>query len=160
MRLYRGLDRPYRPERVVPNHGTIAGTDFTDCVFTALLYARGPRGVVLVLDVSETRRKVTEEQWGDGRARRLMVWGRFDEHIVTIFEAKELRAQIRRKGVASMSEEGRAAVLRDWVEREVTARLRSSVPLAFKPGHLERNGYQEDEALAACQRATQIEPEN
>ena len=121
MRLYRGLDRPYRPAKVVPNHGTFVATDFTDCIFTALQYARGRRGVVLVLDVPAGA-KVSEEDWPSKRARRMMVWGRFDQYIVTGFEAKELRAQIRIKGATSMSEEGRAAVLEDWVEREVAAR--------------------------------------
>jgi len=122
MRLYRGLDRPYRPDRVVPTCGTFITTDFTDCVFTALLFARGRRGVVLVLDVPATGAKVSEEFWPGTQARRFMYWGRFDKHIVFVFEAKELRAQIRAKGVASLSDRDKAPRLASWVEREVAAR--------------------------------------
>ncbi|MBN2193310.1 MAG: hypothetical protein JW751_10885, partial [Polyangiaceae bacterium] len=45
--LYRGLTLPYDA-----NHASRCGdgTDFTDCPYTALLYAKGPKGVVLVVD--------------------------------------------------------------------------------------------------------------
>lgn len=50
MRLYRGLKEPYRPEKVTPSPGQpVVGTDFTDCPRTALRYAEGRRGVVLVV---------------------------------------------------------------------------------------------------------------
>ena len=51
-RVYRGLSKKYRPEEV-GNHqpGPLVGTDFTDCPYTALQYARGANGTVLVLDV-------------------------------------------------------------------------------------------------------------
>jgi len=47
MRLYRGLKNPYRPELVGAGQGSIFGTDFTDCPFTALRYAAGSRGTVI-----------------------------------------------------------------------------------------------------------------
>jgi hypothetical protein len=61
MRLYRGLKEPYRPEKVVSAPGQWAnGTDFTDCPLTALRYAQGRHGVVLVLDAPEDELKFTE----------------------------------------------------------------------------------------------------
>jgi hypothetical protein len=114
MRLYRGLKRPYDPSRVA-SLGRWDGTDFTDCPFTALQYARGRDGVVLVVDAAPEDR-VTDELWMDSRARRLMYWGCFDRHIVAVVPAKELRAQVRRKGVASASEEYKALILKRYID--------------------------------------------
>jgi hypothetical protein len=94
VRLYRGLTRPYDPSL----RRGFEGTDFTDCAYTALSYARGRRGVLLVLDVpAAAATKATEELWLGVKAKRLMVWGRFDDYIVAVLEAKELRAAVRRK---------------------------------------------------------------
>ena len=49
--------------------------------------------MVLVLDLAEGSARVTEELWPDTGARRLMVWGRFDQFIAGIIPAKELRAE-------------------------------------------------------------------
>ncbi len=114
MRLYRGLKRPYDPSRVA-TLGRWDGTNFTDCPFTALEYARGRQGVVLVVDVPPEDR-VTEELWMDSQARRLMYRGRFDQHITAVIPAKELRAQVRQKGVASASIEYKARILRRYIE--------------------------------------------
>lgn len=121
MRLYRGLRERYRPELIVPTPGTTpVGTDFTDCPLTALRYANAPRGVVLVLDVPTEvidGRKFTEELWlGMGRAKRFMAWGRFDEFITAVLAAKELRALVRVKGVASLGDEYKAALLRRTIK--------------------------------------------
>jgi hypothetical protein len=62
----------------------LISTDFTDCPHTALLYARGKRGVVLVVDIPADTTRVTEELWLAGPARRLMIWGEFDRFIVAI----------------------------------------------------------------------------
>ncbi len=80
MRLYRGLNRSYCPEEVRSRlKDTGNGTDFSDCPFTALSYAVGRNGVVLVLDVpDEAGLSVTEETWFVDSAKRLMVWGAFD----------------------------------------------------------------------------------
>ena len=113
MRLYRGLKEPYRPEKVTPSPGQpVVGTDFTDCPRTALRYAEGRRGVVLVLDVPSGTFKVTEELWLGARgAKRVMAWGRFDEFLTAVLPAKDLRSLIRVKGVAGQSDEYKAMVL-------------------------------------------------
>lgn len=132
MRLYRGLTKPYQSEKVVARADArpINGTDFTDCPFTALLYARGSRGVVLVLDVAKESPgpKVTEELWLGVKAKRFMVWGKFDELIVGIIPAKELRAPIRRKGVAASSDEYKAAVLK----HEISDRFAAEAAMALR----------------------------
>ena len=119
MRLYRGLTKPDRSENV--NSGDLNGADFTDCPFTALLSARGSRGVVLVLDVPAEGMgmRVTEELWLRVPAKRFMVWGKFDSFIVGVLPAKDLRAVIRRKGVAATEEGYKAALLK----REIRDRL-------------------------------------
>lgn len=48
-----------------------------------------------------------------------MVWGRFDQHIVGIIPAKELRARIRRRGIAGTSDEYKADILRRFIEQWV-----------------------------------------
>ena len=116
MRLYRGLKEPYRPEKVIRNHGQLTGTDFTDCPYTALQYAQGQRAVVLVLDVPAETRRVTEELWLGVSARRFMVWGKFDDMVVAMLPAKELRARVRVKGVVAASDEFKARVLSRAVE--------------------------------------------
>jgi hypothetical protein len=124
MRLYRGLRERYRPERVVPTPERPAvRTDFTDCPLTALQYASGPRGVVLVLDVPAEAldaRKFSEELWlGMGSAKRFMAWGKFDKFITTMLPAKELRAFIRVKGVAGAADECKAALLRRKIQERL-----------------------------------------
>lgn len=112
MRLYRGLKTPYRPERVGSSAPFPAGTDFTDCPYTALSYASTPRGEVLVLEVPPSAEsRVSEELWLDDRARRLMVWGRFDSFIVRILPAKELRARLRKQGIAGLDHGSKAVLL-------------------------------------------------
>jgi hypothetical protein len=120
LRLYRGLTRPYDRARV--QSARSGGTDFTDCPFTALRYATGPRGVVLVLDVPAGHPRVSEELWMVTGAKRLMFWGAFDAFVVAELPAKELRAHVRQKGVAAASDEYKAAVLR----RAIRERLQPS----------------------------------
>ena len=126
MRLYRGLTKPYRPDLVGAGQGAIYGTDFTDCPIAALRFAKGSRGVVIVLDPPDNHRSlwVTEERWLESGPRRLMIWGRFDEHILAIILAKELRAQIRQRGVARTGDEYKSAILQRFVDEWVAARLR------------------------------------
>jgi hypothetical protein len=124
MQLYRGLTQRFKAERLPepPVPGAMRdGTDFTDCPFTALEYARGGRGVVLVLDLPEpvSPAKVSEELWSNPRARRLMVWGRFDNLVVAQIPAKELRAQVRRRGIVTMSDQYKSQLLADYIKRMI-----------------------------------------
>jgi len=121
MPLYRGLDKPYRPAEVRARiQKTHQGTDFTDCPYTALLYARGSRGVLLVADVpTDAAILVTEELWLDAAAKRFMIWGPFDEYIAAVVPAKELRAQVSRK--RSLSNADKATILKHVIERRLAA---------------------------------------
>ena len=127
MRLYRGLKNPYRPELV--NAGRYAGTDFTDCPATALLYARSSRGVLLVVDIATDEdqapapARVTKELWLDRASSRFMLWGRFDDHIIANFPAKELRTSLRRERLRNAAHASKAYALRAIIDDEL--RLRS-----------------------------------
>ena len=119
MRLYRGLKEPYAPEKVGATTRPVFSTDFTDCPHTALLYATGRRGVVLVLDVPAKTNRVTEELWLGGPAKRLMVWGRFDKFIVATVPAKELRARVRQRGVAATSDRYKGQILKRAIDERL-----------------------------------------
>jgi hypothetical protein len=45
-----------------------------------------------------------------------LIWGGFDEFIVTQLAAKDLRAQVRQKGIITASDEQKAYLLRRYVE--------------------------------------------
>jgi len=124
MRLYRGLKNRYRPDAVGEGPHGFCWTDFTDCPLTALDYAYGRQGVLLVLDVSEADEiRVWEELWFQGGGpRRLIVWGRFDRSLSAEIPAKELRSQIRTKGVVSQSREYKSGLLADYIDRRVAAK--------------------------------------
>lgn len=109
MRMYRGLKEPYDPTRARPDR--LFSTDFTDCVYTALRYATGRRGVVLVVDVPEGAARVSEELWIGPKAKRLMFWGCFDDFILAEIPAKELRAEVRRKGIVTLPDGDKSLVL-------------------------------------------------
>jgi hypothetical protein len=121
MRLYRGLKGPYRPDQVRSRAKQTGGTDFTDCPFTALSYAAGRRGTVLVVDVPDDvdPTRITEEAWFVDSARRFMVWGAFDRWLVAVMPAKELRAEVRRKGIAGQPPAAKGEVLRMALERRL-----------------------------------------
>jgi hypothetical protein len=122
VRLYLGLKEPYRPEKFVPAPARrVVGTDFTDCPRTALRYAEGRRGVVLVLDVPPDTLKVSRELWLGMTAKRFMAWGAFDEFITAILPAKDLRAIIRVKGVAGPDDEYKAVVLTRAIQERIDA---------------------------------------
>ena len=137
VRLYRGMTTRYRPERVGrTREGLPTGTDFTDCPFLALRFGWGPRGVVLVLDVPEDdfdlepmpRLRVTEELYslnGSG-PKRFMVWGRFDDFLVAEIPARDLRAQVRRKGIVAQPDEVKSGILADRIDRWINERRRGS----------------------------------
>ena len=97
MRLYRGLKERYRPERVG------AETNFTDCPYAALQFAAARRGVVLVIDVSDENDDVDEALWLRDDARRYIISGRFDDHLVATLEAKVLRSELKARGMSKLS---------------------------------------------------------
>lgn len=142
MRLYRGLKQTYRPEQVGAGQETLYWTNFTDCPLAALQYASGRWGEVIVLDVpEEASGKVSEALWLGARTRRLLVWGRFDGFIVASFPAKELRAQIRRGGIQSMSEDYKAVILENYIEERLAAESNNSSnrenPMEIRRSHVE-----------------------
>jgi hypothetical protein len=126
--LYRGLKKPFRPELVGAGQGAMFGTDFTDCPFAALQFAAGSRGVVLVVDVPDDNNRrspwVSEDLWLQSGPKRLMIWGKFDEHIVAVIPAKDLRTELRRAGVSRGLDGQKAAVL----ERVIKLRIATSRP--------------------------------
>lgn len=67
--------------------------------------------MVLVLDVPDGAAGVSEELWIGPTAKRLVFWGRFDGFIIAELPAKELRARVRRKGIVTLPDEGKAFVL-------------------------------------------------
>ena len=131
MRLYRGLSKKYRSEQVGRTpEGIPTGTDFSDCPYLALKFGRGTRGWILVLDVSSeffadsencTRFRVTEELYSfDGTGpKRFMVWGKFDDLLVAEIPAKELRAQVRRKGIVTLPDKDKSQILEDYIEQRI-----------------------------------------
>jgi len=131
MRLYRGLKTLYRPERVDASRFA-GGTDFTDCPAIALRYAQGSRGVVLVIDIDPDElhpaASLTQELWLVPEAKRFMFWGRFDQFLAAVIPAKDLRTQLRLRGVRSASDEDKAVILRAFIARELRDRqLRSQL---------------------------------
>jgi hypothetical protein len=116
-RLYRGLKGPYDPTRAIVQGAS--GVDFTDCPFTALSYATGRRGVLLVVDVNDGTARVSEEFWLNRGARRFMIWTSFADLVIAEMPAKELRAQIRRRGIVTASHEDKAMILGTYIERRI-----------------------------------------
>ena len=126
MRLYRGLKNPYRSELVVTTR-LASGTDFTDCPATALLYAQGSRGVLLVVDIDTTERaslrsRVTKELWLDAKSERFMLWGRFDDRIIAIFSAKDIRTRLRRERLRNAAHAAKSCALRAIIDDELRSR--------------------------------------
>ena len=121
VRLYRGLKKKYNPEEVGTNNvGGWFGADFTDCPYRALQFARGARGVVLVLDLPEEAFRfpnfvgirVSEELWSfDGL-------GRFDHVLAAEIPAKQLRTQIRARGITNQTEEDKSRLLKRYIEEQ------------------------------------------
>jgi hypothetical protein len=118
MRIYRGLKEPYDPTRGTKDR--LFSTDFTDCPYTALRYAAGRRGVVLVVDVPDGAARVSEELWIGPKAKRFMFRGSFDDYLIGELPAKELRAQVRRKGIVTWPDDGKALVLGKYIEERLS----------------------------------------
>jgi hypothetical protein len=102
MRVYRGLKQPYKPEKCsarISAPAQLQGTDFTDCPYAALLYAHGPRGVVLVVDVGPGDPvQVSEELWPGMRDQPIMVWGILHQFTRAVFPAKETSRGASKEG--------------------------------------------------------------
>ena len=122
MRLYRGLTRSLRSEEVGKGQGPFFGTDFTDCPLAVLKFARGRQGVVLVVDLPSTGNpRVSEEFWFQQGPKRLMIWGTFEEFLVAQIPAKELRAQIRRKGIVTQPDGVKSDLLETYIEQWIAS---------------------------------------
>lgn len=151
MRLYRGLKEPYRSDRRLD---PFEGVNFTDCPYAAMLYAGGRRGQVPVLElpdeVAEVR--VRKQLWLNDQAERLMVWGRFDEYIVGILQAKELRMRTRAKGMGALPDSYKSDVLR-WAIDEALCRA-SALPILTLGGDQEKLASFQAEARRARARGT------
>ncbi len=136
-RLYRGLSRAYRPGQVDEKE-LLHGTNFTDCPMAALAYARGPNGVLLVVDVPEDAEiRMSDAIWSfDGsRPRRVMLWGfPFDPYIVAEIPAKELRAQIRKKGVRTLPDSEKGRILARYLEQRISGTLTNRAAICWPYG--------------------------
>ncbi len=53
-------------------------------------------------------------------ARRFMIWTAFSDLVIAQIPAKELRAQVRRRGIVTASDADKAMVLRAYIERLLT----------------------------------------
>jgi hypothetical protein len=117
MRLYRGIKESYRPDIVSDGR---TETNFTDCPYAALLYANDRRGEVLIIDVSsdeQSPRKFFEALWVGPKAKRFIVYGKFDQHITGILSAKELRKVVRAKGIFTQPDEYKSWLLGAAIDR-------------------------------------------
>jgi hypothetical protein len=111
---------PYDPTRTTVMGAS--GVDFTDGPLTALMYAVGRRGTVLVVDLDEGTARVTEELWLNQGAKRFMFWGSsFKDHVIAQIPATERRAQIRRRGIVTASPPEKAMVLRRYIASHLRA---------------------------------------
>lgn len=137
MRLFRGLKNPYRPELV--DDSWTSGTDFTDCPAAALLYAQSTRGVLVVVELEYDElavpQPICEASWPEREAKRFIVRRRFDDDIVAIFQAKDLRARLRREGHRNAQFAVKARVLRAVIDDELRRReLRPKLDLGSEFG--------------------------
>jgi len=144
MRLYRGLK-----ERYLSDRSPAAGVDFTDCPYMATRYAVGRRGEVIVLDIPDDKAqlRVSRELWSNEKAERLMVWGRFDGHIVGIIPAKELRRRVRAKGMGAMPDSCKSDVLKAAIDEAL--RRASTLPIVTLAGDPEQLASFQAEARRA-----------
>ena len=124
MRLYRGMTRPYRVEWL-DKEKLLMGTDFTDCPLSALQYARGRNGVLIVVDIPEgSKIKISEALWsldGSGPKRYLLHGEFFEPYIVGQIPAKELRAEIRKKGMGALTEGDKSRILAWYLDRRISS---------------------------------------
>lgn len=114
-RLYRGLSRPYRTDQGLDPAERLNGRNFTDCPAAAMRFAPGSRGVVLVLEVPpDGGLPVHRAIWGlrdAGGPKRFIAWGDYDQHLVAVIPAKDLRRWLRELRIGRRMTDGEASRL-------------------------------------------------
>jgi hypothetical protein len=82
--------------------------------------------VVLVVDIPVDSVRVTEELWLEPNGKRYAVWGRFDECIIAQIPAKELRTEMRRKGIVTLGVADKAQALGRYMARRLSSGIQPS----------------------------------
>lgn len=153
MRLYRGLKNPYRSQLI--DASWVSGTNFTDCPAAALLYAQSSRGVLVVVeidgDVSSVPHQISQAVWPDREAKRFIIRGGFDDRIVAIFLAKDLRTRLRREGLRNALHATKARILRAVIEAELRDRALHR-PLALRSENIDRVSSHEQGRVSSHER--------
>lgn len=149
VRLYRGLKETCRSEQ---RPAGLVGVYFTDCPSSAALYAYGRRGQVLVLDIpdDEAQLRVRKELWLNDKAERLIVRERFDDYIVGIIPAKELRRRARARAIGAMPDSYKSDILK-WAIDDALRRA-SALPILSLGGDQEELASFQAEARRARAR--------
>ena len=142
VRLYRGLKETCRSEQ---RPAGLVGVYFTDCPSTAALYAYGRRGQVLVLDIPDD-----EAQLRVRKAERLIARERFDDYIVGIIPAKELRRRARARAIGAMPDRYKSDILK-WAIDDALRRA-SALPILSLGGDQEELASFQAEARRARAR--------
>jgi len=142
VRLYRGLKETCRSEQ---RPAGLVGVYFTDCPSSAALYAYGRRGQVLVLDIPDD-----EAQLRVREAERLIARERFDDYIVGIIPAKELRRRARARAIGAMPDSYKSDILK-WAIDDALRRA-SALPILSLGGDQEELASFQAEARRARAR--------
>ena len=142
VRLYRGLKETCRSEQ---RPAGLVGVYFTDCPSSAALYAYGRRGQVLVLDIPDD-----EAQLRVREAERLIARERFDDYIVGIIPAKELRRRARARAIGAMPDSSKSDILK-WAIDDALRRA-SALPILSLGGDQEELASFQAEARRARAR--------
>ena len=105
---------------------------------SALAYARGRNGVLLVVDVPEDAEiRMSDALWSlDGSGpRRVMLRGcPFDSYIVAEVPAKELRAEVRKKGVRTLPDREKGRILVRYLEQRIAGTLANRTAICWPYG--------------------------
>jgi len=112
---------------------------------SAALYAYGRRGQVLVLDIPDD-----EAQLRVRKAERLIARERFDDYIVGIIPAKELRRRARARAIGAMPDRYKSDILK-WAIDDALRRA-SALPILSLGGDQEELASFQAEARRARAR--------
>jgi len=112
---------------------------------SAALYAYGRRGQVLVLDIPDD-----EAQLRVRKAERLIARERFDDYIVGIIPAKELRRRARARAIGAMPDSYKSDILK-WAIDDALRRA-SALPILSLGGDQEELASFQAEARRARAR--------